>query len=325
LRFWLAIGIGLGATCAALIALGYVFRGPAVLRVPEDFERRDVSPERLRATVEVLCTELAPRWYRPAEDLERVADWVLARFQETGLAVSEQRFHLREGEYRNMIATRRGVQPERGVVIIGAHYDAYGGLPGADDNASGVAVLLELMRTLPRERPRQTQKFVAFANEEPPLFSTEDMGSYHYVRKLIDEGTSVDLMIALDLVGFFSDEPGSQGFPLPLLRLYYPSRGNFIGVVGDMGAGRWIERVKRGMRAGSRVPVLSFRGPRFVPGVDWSDHYWFREFGLPGVLISDTAMLRNPNYHRHTDTPDTLDYESMAEVVQGLHAVLAQE
>ena len=151
----------------------------------------------------------------------------------------------------------------------------------------GVAVLLELAGTLPEAPPRRTQLFVA-----------------------------------LDLVGYFSDEPGSQTFPLPLLRLYYPSRGDFIAVVGDLTAGRPIKRVKRGMRSLAGIPVLSFRAPRAIPGFDWSDHYWFREHGFAAVLVTDTAMLRNPNYHRSTDLPDTLDFARMAEVVQGLHGVL---
>ena len=223
-----------------------------------------------------------------------------------------------------MIATRRGSDPDLGAIVIGAHYDAYGEMPGADDNASGVAVLLELTRTLPDQAPRRTWIFVAFANEEPPFFTTEDMGSHHFVRKLIDEGTPVELMIALDLVGYFSDEAGSQRVPLSLLRLYYPSTGNFIGIVGDTGSGRWIRRVKRGMRSANALPVLSFRAPTWVPGVDWSDHYWFRQLGLPGVLVTDTAMMRTPHYHRATDTPETLDYQRMAAVVQALHGVLQE-
>ena len=189
----------------------------------------------------------------------------------------------------------------------------------------GVAVLLELARTLPENPPSRTQMFVAFSTEEPPFFTTEAMGRHHFARHILDSSSEVDLISALDLVGYFSDEPGSQLFPVPLLRLFYPSRGNFIGVVGDMGAGRWIRRVKRGMRSQDELPVLSFRAPTFVPGVDWSDHYWFRELGLPGVLVTDTAMMRTPHYHRATDTPDTLDYERMAGVVQALHGVLQDE
>jgi len=315
----------LGVLALLAVLLGFVFRGPTVIQRTEEFGRRPVSAQRLEQSVTTLCRDYTPRWYDPAEDLDRAADWVSDRLQETGLPVTEQRYRLPEGEYRNVIATRQGTDSTLGVVIIGAHYDAYGKMCGADDNASGVAVLLELARTLPAAAPERTQIFVAFANEEPPLFSSEDMGSHHYLRRLMEDDVEIDLMIALDLVGYYSDEPDSQSYSSPLLGLYYPSTGNFLAVIGDMGAGTWIKRVKRGLRSTAQLPVFSFRGPRLIPGVTWSDHYWFREFDLPGVLVTDTAMLRNPNYHSKTDLPDTLDYARMAEVVQGLHGVLLDE
>lgn len=321
----MAAGVALGIVALAVVIVGFVTRGPIVVRPPAGFEPRPVSPARLEEAVRTLCGRFDPRWYSTPDNLDRAAGWIGERLREAGLEVSEQTYTLTEGVYRNVIALREGTAPERGVVIVGAHYDAYGEMPGADDNASGVAVLLELARTLPERRPLRTQLFVAFTNEEPPFFATEDMGSYHFARRLADDGTKVDLMIALDGVGYFSDAPGSQSVPSPLLRLFYPSRGDFIGVVGDMGSGREIRRVKSGMRSANAVPVLSFRGPTFVPGVDWSDHYWFRKLGLPGVLVTDTAMMRTPHYHRRSDTPDTLDYRRMAAVAQALHGVLQDE
>jgi hypothetical protein len=305
-----------------LAALALLLRGPVVLRTPAGFEARPVSAERLERDVRHLCTAFGHRSYVPPENLGRVADWIRSELEPTGLEVREQSYTIREGTYRNVIATRRGTDPSAGVVVIGAHYDAYGEMPGADDNASGVAVLLELARTLDDRPTAETRHLVFFVNEEPPFFAGEDQGSRHFALELLERGTPVDLMVALDLVGYFSDESGSQTLPSALLRLYYPSRGDFIGVVGDTRSGRWIHEVKRGMRAARSIPVLSFRGPRWIPGVDWSDHFWFRELGLPGVLVSDTAMLRNPNYHRRTDTPDTLDYPRMAGVVQALHGLL---
>ncbi len=314
----------LGIALVMLSLAGYVFRGPMVIRKPSRTSRQPVSAGRLEETVRTLCRDFTPRWDAP-QDLDRVATWIADRLRSTGLRVSEQRYRLARGEYRNIIAQRDGTEPGRGIIVVGAHYDAYGGMPGADDNASGVAVLLELARTLPEPSPQRTQMFVAFATEEPPAFATEDMGSHHFARRLKEEGTKLDLMIALDLVGYFSDEAGSQKYPSPLLRLYYPSAGDFITVVGDLTSGRSIRRVKRGMTSTAELPVLSFRGPRAVPGIDWSDHYWFREYGFPAVLVTDTAMMRNPNYHMATDLPDTLDYRRMAEVVQGLHGILQDE
>ncbi len=326
-------GVVLFILALALVGVGWVARGPLVLRAssststgrPSSSTWPSISVQNLRATVKTLCVDLAPRSYHPPSNLARVADWIAGRLRETGLVVMEQDYRTSEGTYRNVIALRQGTDRQRGVTVIGAHYDTCGPFPGADDNASGVAVLLELVRTLPKPPPRSSQFFVAFGTEEDPFFGSQDMGSAHFARKLSDDGTRVELMIALDLVGFFSDEPGSQSFPYGFLQLYYPGRGNFIAVVGDLGAGRWIRRVKRGMLAAKALPVYSFRGPSLIPGIDWSDHFSFRQLGLPGVLVTDTAFLRNAHYHQPTDTPGTLDYSRMAAVVQALHGVLAEE
>jgi len=149
------------------------------------------------------------------------------------------------------------------------------------------------------------------------------MGSAHFARKLRDDGTRIDLMVALDLVGAFSDEPGSQHYPISWLGLLYPCRGNFIAVVGDLGSGPSIHKVKRGMLSSRALPVFSFRGPSAIGGVDWSDHRSFRALGFPAVMVTDTAFLRTPHYHRVTDTPETLDYRRMAGVVRALHGVVA--
>jgi len=324
-RIVVIVGIAVAIVFAALIGLGLLLRGPVVLSLPEGFEARPVSEQRLRDDVDRLCNELFPRDASSPENLDLIAVWIADEFRAAGLTVHEQPYEVDGTTYRNVIGRREGSDPELGQVIIGAHYDAFGELPGADDNASAVAVLLELVRTLPETSPSRTRTFVAFSTEEPPYFSTPGMGSHHFARSLAQGGEKIDLMIAMDLVGYFSDEPGSQLFPIRLLRLYYPSAGNFIGVVGDTGTGRWIKRVKRGMRSAGAIPVLSFRAPTAVPGVDWSDHFWFRRLGLPGVLVTDTALMRNPNYHRPTDLPETLDYAKMAAVVQALHGVLQDE
>jgi hypothetical protein len=324
-RIVIIVGIALAVVVVALVGLGLLLRGPVVLFVPDGFEARPVSEQRLRDDVDRLCNEFFPRDAGSPGNLNRIAGWILEEFNAAGLNVREQPYEVEGTTYRNIIGRREGSDPELGQVIIGAHYDAFGELPGADDNASAVAVLLELVRTLPESPPKRTRTFVAFSTEEPPHFSTQRMGSYHFARSLDRDEQKIDLMIAMDLVGYFSDEPGSQLFPIRLLRLYYPGEGNFIGIVGDTGTGRWIKRVKRGMRSAGAIPVLSFRAPTAVPGVDWSDHFWFRRLGLPGVLVTDTALMRNPNYHRPTDLPETLDYTRMAAVVQSLHGVLQDE
>lgn len=308
---------------ASLLAI--LLTGPVVVRTPVVHLDIEASPERLRQTVETLCTDLAPRDYRHIDNLDRAARWIAEALQRADVEVEVQDYRVREGLFHNVIARRRGTDPSLGAIVIGAHYDAYGGFPGADDNASGVAVLLELVRTLPAGRaPRRSQIFAAFSTQEPPFFGSDDMGSYAFARQLVAEHVQVELMIALDLVGYYRDEEGSQRLQHPFLRLLYPDRGNFIAVIGDLRSGPWIDQVKRGVMSTTDLPVHSFRAPASLAPVQLSDHFSFRRLGLPGVLVTDTAFMRFPHYHTRDDTPDKLDYERMAKLVLGLHGVLAE-
>jgi hypothetical protein len=183
--------------------------------------------------------------------------------------------------------------------------------------------LLEVVRTLSNAQTRGDRYFVAFSTEEPPFFRTDGMGSYVFARSVVERGLPVDLMVALDCVGHFSDAPDSQRFPLPGLGLIYPRRGNFAAVVGDLLSGDEILRVKTGMRKTRSIDVHSFRAPTVVPGVDWSDHLSFRRLGLPGVLVTDTAFMRNPHYHTADDTAEKLAYDRMTQLVRALHGVFS--
>ena len=302
--------------------IGIIVTGPIVVRPGELEIDYAVSASRLRESVERLCTEFTPRDAENLDNLNRAADWIAENLREAGLEVEIQEYTLPEGTFRNVIGLKRGTDLDAEATVVGAHYDAFGGFAGADDNASGVAVLLELARTLPRAAPRATRYFVAFSTEEPPFFRTDNMGSYRFAKLLQDREIQVDLMIALDMVGYYSDEPGSQSVPFPGLGLLYPSQGNFISVVGDLRAGHWIELVKRGILATQSLPVHSFRAPTSVPGIDWSDHLSFRRLGMPGVLVTDTSFMRFPHYHTAEDTPEKLDYGRMARLVVGLHGGL---
>lgn len=295
---------------------------PVMVRGEPTEQDVKVSAQRLRRDVMRLCSEFTPRDYRNGVNLDRAAAWIADEFRAAGLRVEIQEYELREGVYRNVIGLREGGRAAEPVTVIGAHYDAYDEFPGADDNASGLAVLLELARTLPQEVPRASQYFVAFSTEEPPFFGGDDMGSYRFARELRERGRPVDLMVALDLVGRYSDKPGSQRFPLPGLGLLYPDRGDFAAVVGDLRSGPAIRRVKRALLRSRAIPVESFRAPSALAGVSWSDHYSFRRLGMPAVLVTDTAFMRNDDYHTLNDTPDKLDYERMAGLVRALHGLL---
>ena len=301
---------------------GIWISGPVVVRVPSVEITATPSVERMRADVAQLCNSFSPRDYEHPENLSQAASWIFSQFHEAGLHVEMQRYVIAGKAYINVIGQVPGTDPERGALVIGAHYDAFMEHPAADDNASGVAVLLELVRTLPQQAPRRSWYFVAFSTEEPPFFGTEHMGSAHFARRLRDRNIDVNLMIALDGVGRYSDEPGSQSFPMPAVGFLYPSAGNFIAVVGNMNSGRSLRRVKSAILSTRSIAVATFRAPAVVQGVDWSDHASFWRYDMPAVLLTDTLYARHGDYHSATDTPDKLDYEKMTQLVIGLHGVL---
>jgi Zn-dependent M28 family amino/carboxypeptidase len=281
-----------------------------------------VEPARLEAHVRMLSGTLSPRDAAHPEGMERAAAYVRSEFARAGAAVSEQPFDVGGKTYRNVIAAFGPEAGER--VVVGAHYDTAGPLPGADDNASGVAGLIELARLLAKSPPRLRVELVAFALEEPPFFRTRHMGSAVHARSLKEQGAPVRGMISLEMIGYFSEREGSQRLPSPLLKAVYPTRGDFITVVGKMDQGPLARLVKRAMRGAAPLPVYSVNAPRAVPGIDFSDHLNYWDAGYDAVMVTDTAFFRNPNYHTPDDTPDTLDYGRMAMVVRGVYeAVLA--
>jgi len=208
------------------------------------------------------------------------------------------------------------------VVIVGAHYDSCFN-PGADDNASGVAALLELARLVRGEPLGRTVKFIAFTNEEPPIFQTEQMGSHVYARAARARGEDIRAVLVLEMLGYYDDRRGSQQYP-PLFGLFYPSQANFISVVSDFGSRRLCRQVSQAFKRASAFPIESVSTFRSIPGVTWSDHWSFWQEGYPAVMVTDTAFLRNPHYHQMSDTWETLDYERMATVVLGLAGALRE-
>ncbi len=281
-----------------------------------------VSEAALRAHVEKLATDFRPRDHRHPENLDRVATYVADLLRAAGGRVSEQAFQVGSHTYRNVIAA---FGPAIGdPVVIGAHMDAYGDLPGADDNASGVAGLLELGRIFGTQPPAAPVLLVAFTLEEPPHFRTGNMGSVRHAQALRQQGTKVRAMLALEMIGTFSDAPGSQRFPLPIIGLLYPDQGNFIAVVGRLGDGRLTRRVKAAMAGATPLEVRSMNAPRSVVGIDFSDHRAYWDAGYPALMITDGAFFRNTAYHTPQDTPERLDYRRMGQVVQGVWAAVQE-
>jgi Zn-dependent M28 family amino/carboxypeptidase len=202
-------------------------------------------------------------------------------------------------------------------IVVGAHYDTVPGSPGADDNASAVAVLIELARM------KLPVRFVAFANEEMPYFLGPEMGSFVAAKALRTGGATVRAMFSLEMLGYYRDAPGSQKYPAPL-GLFYPDRGDFIAFVGDLGARALVRHAIKSFRKNAQFPSEGVAAPGFIPGVTWSDHWSFRRHGYAAIMVTDTAFYRYPHYHLPSDTPDRLDYERMARVTLGLAAMLRE-
>lgn len=282
------------------------------------------QPARLESHVRTLAGSFGPRDEEHPQNLERVAVWIRGELERAAGTVTEQPFQVGGATYRNVSALFGPDTRER--IVVGAHYDTAGPLPGADDNASGVAGLLELARLLGESPLKKRVELVAYPLEEPPYFASSQMGSAFHARALKAQGVKVRAMICLEMIGFFSDAPESQDFPVGALRAVYPSTANFILVTGKPGQGGLVRRVTKRMRQGAApLDVRSIVAPASLPGVDFSDHrnYWAE--GWEAVMVTDTAFYRNPNYHTARDTPETLDYGRMARVVDGVHAAVLAE
>lgn len=279
-----------------------------------------VSPERLEAHVRTLSRDFVPRDFAHPGNLDRAAAYIRGELERAGGDTWEQPYDAGGSTYRNVAASFGPETGER--IVIGAHYDAAGPYPAADDNASGVAGLIELGHLLAADPPTTRVELVAYPLEEPPFYRTRHMGSAVHAASLRRRGVRVRVMISLEMIGYFTDAPGSQQLPLAALRPFYPSRGNFIAVVGKLGQALLVRRIKRAMRGATPLAVHSINAPRWVPGVDFSDHVNYWDAGYPAVMITDTAFYRNPFYHTARDTADTLDYVRMAQVVEGVRAAV---
>lgn len=299
-----------------------------VLRNPV-FHRADApppasaDPARLEADVRHLAASDPARAYHNAAALDRAAQFIEDQFTAAGCTADRQSFEVGGDQYHNIICSLGPQDSPR--LVVGAHYDVEGDdNPGADDNASGIAGILELARLINLKSPdlKYRLDLVAWTLEEPPNFKSANMGSYVHAERLVKEGAEVELTISVEMIGYFSDTPGSQQYPLSPLKWLYPDKGDFIGVVGMTFDRKNVARVKTLMAQSSPLPVYSINAPAAIPGVDFSDHWSFWQLGLPAVMVTDTAFLRNPNYHTSGDTPDTLDYRRMAQVVDGLYGVI---
>jgi hypothetical protein len=304
------------------IAAFFTYLTQPLIHCAPSASRVDVDPERLARHVRMLTTTLGPRDAAHPEQLDAVAGYLREELASVGGRVSEQAFVVAGETYRNVLASFGPTEAE--CIVVGAHYDTCGPYPGADDNASGVAGLLELGRLLGQTPPATRVELVAFTLEEPPYFGTPSMGSVFHAAQLKRNEVPLRAMLSLEMIGCFSDAAGSQRYPSPALAAFYPSEGNFIAVVGELGGGNLVRRIKRAMTEATVLSVRSLNAPRFALGIGLSDHASYWEAGYDAVMVTDTAFFRNGNYHSAADTLEMLDLQRMAQVVQGVHAAVIE-
>ncbi len=272
---------------------------------------------RLHSHVERLATTIGEsNLFRP-DSLSAARDYIAAEWRRQGYAVTLRPCGVDGSSCANVETQRDGSPNDDHIVLLGAHYDSVRGSPGANDNASGVAALLEISRLFVSERPSLTVRFVAFVNEEPPFFLSRQQGSWIYAKEARARGDDIRLMISLETIGFYRQTRGSQSYP-PFFRLFYPDRGNFLAFVSDLRSRSAMRKLAALFRKSSSFPLEHVAMFRWIPGVAWSDHVSFWRMGYPAVMVTDTAFYRYPFYHSPADTAEKLAYPELAEVTLGL-------
>lgn len=304
-----------GAAAFATVMPGRSFRGDAPLTA-----RETAYEPLLRAHVTALAGTIGERHTRLPAKLRAAADYLTEALRSSGYTVHEHPYVVDLTRSVTLDADLPGTTPGD-ILVVGAHYDSATGAPGADDNGSGAAAVLALAHAMFGRPLRTTVRFALFANEEPPYFATRSMGSLVYAEELKARGDHIVGMLSLESIGYFSDQPGSQRYP-GAVSLFYPDRGDFVAFVSNLSSRSFLRDAVRAFRREAHVPSEGGALPAGLPGVDWSDQRSFWAIGVPALMVTDTAIFRNPNYHQPTDRPDTVDYPRFTRVVAGLEDVI---
>ena len=277
--------------------------------------------DNLKAHVEMLAGTIGERNMQHSDALNKAADYIRQTLESREYQVSEDTYDVGGQKLRILYATLPGGKNPTQPFVVGAHYDSVTGSPGANDNASGVAAVLELARILKTDIPGRPIVLAFFPNEEPPYFQTKDMGSLRFARGFHQGIEHFQGMISIETIGYYSDQPGSQKYP-SFISSMYPSTGNFIGFVGDTKSREMLKTAITEFRLKTHFPAEGASLPGSIDGIGWSDHWSFWQIGVPAIMVTDTAPFRYPYYHQASDTPDKLDYDRMARVVLGLKRVV---
>lgn len=273
--------------------------------------------DRLRNHIFHLAQKIGQRNIFHPHALNDAAAYIRNQWTAQGYEVETQYYQVKGVTCKNLEVSQIGKTKPQEIILIGAHYDTVEGSPGANDNASGIAALLEISRLFASIEMERTLRFVAFTNEEPPFFSRDQMGSTVYAKRSKVRNENIRLMISLEMLGSYSDKPGSQSYP-PFFKYFYPDRANFIAMVANRASRKELHQLVTSFQAHSDFPVESLATFELIPGVAWSDHLSFWREGYPAVMVTDTAFYRYDAYHTAKDTPEKLNYPAMAQVVKGL-------
>ena len=306
---------------------------PAVLTVMPGSSYPSSSPEpsedeikisnNLLDIVKTLSVDIGERNIEKPTNYKKASSYIKKKLTSNGYEVKSSSYFYNSQTVENIYSIKSANVNTDKVVIVGAHYDSLSGTVGANDNGSGVAVLLELARILRNKKLNTNIHFVAFANEEPPYFKTENMGSLVYAKSLRKQGINIVAMYSLETMGAYYDTKGSQRYPFPLGQ-YYPDTANFIAFVSDTKSRKLLKNSVKIFRDSAKIPSEGLSAPEDLEGVSWSDHWSFWQAGYPAIMITDTAPFRYKHYHQVTDTYDKIDFIRMSRVTSGISQMLQQ-
>ncbi len=287
---------------------------------------RDPIESNLRMHVDRLAGLIGPRHLGKPSTISATIGYIEGQWGSMGYEHRRECYDALGHQATNLIVEQRGNKRAEDIILLGAHYDTVHTTPGADDNASAVAVLLEASRLLKNFQGKRTIRYIAFACEEPPYFNLDSMGSQHHARQARKRGDKILGMLCLEMVGYYNSAKNSQSIP-PLIpewmRWFFPDRGDFLAAVGNLSSCKLCWQFRRGFKRGARsMPLFSICLPEKIQEIRLSDNSSFWDQGYPALMLTDTSFLRNPHYHQPTDTPDTLDYKRMTDVTLGVASAL---
>jgi hypothetical protein len=325
IRF-LLLGLPIGLIITSIIAMVIYFRGDAdAAGKTGPHTKREITRKELQAHVEMLSKTIGPRHMGAPDALKFTVNYIEGTLgpANLGYRVARHTYKVGDTPCHNLVLDLMATGSDRiaEIVLVGAHYDTVPTTPGADDNASGVAACMELARAFANTKHERSLRFVFFANEEPPYFQTKDMGSLVYAKECKKRGDEIVAMLSLETMGYYSEKKGSQKAP-PGLEAHVPDTGNFLAVIGNATSLPIVETCKDWFARNSTLPVVGMALPTTVVEQGWSDHWSFWQQGYPAVMVTDTALLRNPHYHQAGDKHNTLDYERFTQAVKGLEGVI---